>query len=153
MITVKLRDQVSSLVAKGKLIGVSGEHDLSDVHAEHLPLLRLTHTVEEDVVDGTFLAADNSFSAVFVEEHGLILHVNLLLQLQVALAKDQDFPLEGHVDISGRANSTEDFDSLTLTIDRGNETEIVRVEEVDLVGVLPDELVLVALQFVAPGED
>ena len=65
--------------------------------------------------------------------HGLVLHIDLLFQLKVALAKDEDLPLEGDVDVRGGADCREDLNSLTLAVDRCNQAEIVRAEEVDLV--------------------
>lgn len=153
MVPIKLRNQVASLVAEGELVRVSREHDLGDVDAEHLPFLGLAHAVEQDVVDGALSTTHDGLSAVFVEENGLVLHVNLLFQLQVALPKDENLPFKGNVDISGGADSTENFDCLTFAIDSGDQTQVVGVEEVDLVGVLPDELILIALQFVTPGKD
>ena len=99
------------------------------------------------------MTADNSLFAIFVQVHRLILHVDLLLQLQVALTKDQDFSFKGHVDIGWGANRTEDLDCLAFAVNRGDQTKVVWRKEVYLIGVLPNELILVALQFVAPGQD
>ena len=81
MIAIKLRDQVSSLVTQRELLRVSGEHDLSDIDAKQLTLLRLAQTVEQDIVDGTFLAANDRFAAILVQVHRLVFHVDLLLEL------------------------------------------------------------------------
>ena len=121
MVAIELRDQVTSLVAEGKLLAVAREHDLRDVHAEELALLGLAERVEQDIVDSAFSAAHDSLSAILVEEHGLILHVDLLLQLQVLLAKDQDLALQGHIDVRRGAHRTENLHSLTLTVDCCNQ--------------------------------
>ena len=76
MITIELRDQVTGLVAEGKLLGVAREHDLSNVDAEELTLLRLAQTIEQNVVDRAFLATDDSLSSIFIEELRLVLHVD-----------------------------------------------------------------------------
>ena len=99
MVTIKLRDKISRLVAEGELLAVSREHDLGDVNAEKLPLLGLAQTIEQDVIDGTFLAADDSFTTILVKVHRLILHVDLLFQLQVALTEDEDFPFKSDIDV------------------------------------------------------
>ena len=153
MIAIKLRDQVSSLVTQSELLGVSREHDLGDVDAKQLTLLGLAQTVEQDVVDGAFLAANDRFSTVLVQVHRLVLHVDLLLQLQVTLAEDEDFSFKSDIDVRAGPHGREDFDSLTLAIDRCNQTEIIAAEEVDLVRVLPNQLVLIALQLVSPRQD
>ncbi len=99
MVSIELRNQVSCLVTKGELLRVTGEHDLSDVNTENLPLLCLRQTIEKDVVDCSLSAAYNSFLAVFIQKHGLILHVDLLFELQVLLAKDEDFPFKSDIDV------------------------------------------------------
>ena len=151
MIAIKLRDQVSSLVTQSELLGVSREHDLGDVDTKQLTLLGLAQTVKQDVVDGAFLAANDRFSPILIEIHWLVLHVDLLLQLKVTLAKDENFPLKSDVYVRAGTHSGENFDSLALTIDRCNQTEIIAAKEVDLVRVFPDKLILVALQLVSPG--
>ena len=153
MVAIELRDQVTGLVAKGKLLAVAREHNLRDIHAEELALLGLAKRIEQDIIDCAFSAAHDSLSAVLVKEHGLILHVDLLLQLQILLSKDQDLALQGHIDVCRGAHGAENFHSLALAVDRCNQAEVIRREEVDLIRILPNELVLVALQLVAPGED
>ena len=73
--------------------------------------------------------------------------------MQVALSKDQNLPLESNIDVRAGAHRREDLNCLALAVDRGDQAQVVRREEVDLVGVLPNELVLVTLELVAPGED
>ena len=153
MIAIKLRDQVASLVTQCELLGVSGEHDLGDIDAKELTLLRLAQTVEQDIVDCALLAANDRFAAILVQMHRLVLHVDLLLELQIALAEDEDFPLKRNVDVRAGAYGGEHFHGLTLTVDSCNQAEIVAAEEVNLVRVLPDQLVLVALQLVSPRQD
>ena len=46
VITVELRDQLTSFVSEGKLLRVPGEHDFGDINTEELTLLRLAQTVE-----------------------------------------------------------------------------------------------------------
>ena len=153
MVAIELRDQVTSLVAEGKLLAVAREHNLRDVHAKELAFLGLTKRVEQDIVDSAFCAAYDSLTAVLIEVHGLILHVDLLLQLQVLLAKDQDLALQGHIDVRRGAYRAENLYSLALTVDRCDQAEVVRREEVDLIRVFPNELVLIALQLVTPSQD
>ena len=104
MVPVKLTDQVPCLVTEGELFGVTGEHDLGDVDAEKLALLGLAQTVEQDVVYGAFSAADDRLTTIFVQELRLVLHIDLLFQLQIVLAKDQDLAFKRNVDISGATN-------------------------------------------------
>ena len=118
-----------------------------------MTLLRLAQTIEQDIVDGAFLAANDRFTAILVQVHRLVLHVDLLLELQVALAEDENFTLECHVDVRAGAHGGEHFDGLALAVDSGDQAEIVAAEEVYLVRVLPDQLVLVALQLVPPRQD
>ena len=99
VITVELRDQLTSLVSKSELFGVSREHDLGNIDAEELALLCLAQTVEEDIVDSAFLTTNDRFSTVLIQEHRLILHIDLFLQLQVVLAKDQNLAFECHIDV------------------------------------------------------
>ncbi len=99
MISIELRNQVSCLVTEGKFLRVTGEHDFGDVNAKDLPLLCLRQTIEKDVIDCSFSATYDSFFAIFIQKHGLVLHVDLLFELQVLLAKDEDFPLESDVDV------------------------------------------------------
>jgi len=99
MISIKLRNQIPRLVAKSEFLGVTREHNLGDIYAKKLSFLSLAQTVEKDIVDSALLTADNSLFAIFVQVHRLILHVDLLFQLQVALTKDQDLSFKGHVDI------------------------------------------------------
>ncbi len=100
MIPVKLADQVACLVTKSELFRIAREHDLRDVNAEELPLLGLAQTVEQDVVDGTFGATNDGFAPIFVKEARLVLHINLLLELEVTFTEDEDLALQSHIDIS-----------------------------------------------------
>ena len=145
VITVELWDQLTSLVGEGELFRVPGEHDLGNVDAEELTLLGLAQAVEKDIVDSSFLATNDRFPAIFIQEHRLVLHVDLFLQLQVVLAEDEDLAFECHIDVRWWTDCREDLDSLALAVDCGNQTQIIWREEVDLVRVFPDKLVLVAL--------
>ena len=118
-----------------------------------MTLLRLAQTIEQDIVDGAFLAANDRLTAILVQVHRLVLHVDLLLELQVALAEDENFALECNVDVRARAHGGEHFDGLTLAVDSRNQAEVVAAEEVNLVRILPNQLVLVALQLVPPRQD
>ena len=99
VITVKLRDQLTSLVSQSELLGVSGEHDFGDIDTEELALLSLAQAIEKDVVDSSFLATNDRFSTILIQEHRLILHVDLFLELQVVLAEDQNLAFECHIDV------------------------------------------------------
>ena len=133
VIPVKLTDQVARLVTQGELLAVTREHNLGDVNAEELPFLSLAQTVKEDVVDSTLSTADDSFASILIEEAWLVLHIDLFLQLEVVLAEDENLSLKGHVDICATADSREDLNCLTLAVDRSNQTQIIRREEVDLI--------------------
>jgi len=151
MISIELRDKVSCLVTEGKLFRITREHDLGNVDTEDLAFLSLGQTVEQNVVDCALSASNDSLTSIFIQVHGLIFHVDLLLELQVCLAKDEDFPFECDIDVCGGAYSREDFHSLTLAIDSGNQAQVIRGEEVDLVRVFPNELVLISLKLVTPS--
>lgn len=92
------------LVNKSKLFGVTREHDLVDIHFEKLFLLGLALSIEQDVVDGSLQAANDRFGAIFIHEHGLVVHNDLLLQFQVSLAEDKDLSLTSYINFSLRAN-------------------------------------------------
>ena len=66
VITVELWDQLTSLVGECKLFRVPGEHDLGNIDAEELTLLGLAQAVEKDIVDSSFLATNDRFSAIFI---------------------------------------------------------------------------------------
>ena len=104
VVTIKLRNQITCLIAQGEFLRVAREHDLRDVDTEELSLLRLAQTVKQNVVDCSFLATDDGFAAILVQEHRLVLHVDLLLQLQVALAEDENLAFECHIDVTRGAH-------------------------------------------------
>ena len=104
MIAIKLGDQIARRVTEGKLFAVTREHDLGYVNAEKLALLSLAKTVEEDVIDGAFSAADDGLSTILVQVLRLVLHINLLLQLQIILAEDKDLAFKSHINICGATN-------------------------------------------------
>lgn len=104
MVPIELTDQVACLVTQGELFRVTREHDLGDVNTEKLALLSLAKTVEEDVIDGAFSTADDGLSTILVQVLRLVLHINLLLQLQIILAEDQDLAFKSHINICGATN-------------------------------------------------
>jgi len=81
VIAIKLRDQVTVLIDKRELLGITREHHLVDVDFEQLLFLGLTLGVEEDVVYRALVAADDGFGAVFIHERRLVVHHDLFLEL------------------------------------------------------------------------
>ena len=112
MISVELGEQVTSLVDESEFLGVTGEHDLCDIDTEKLLLLCLAQAVEEDVVDSSFLAANDCLLSIFVKVRGLVLHVDLLLEFQILFAKDENLPLTCDIDIVLGSNCREHFHCL-----------------------------------------
>lgn len=88
MIPIELRDQVSVLVNEGEFLRIAREHDLVDIDLEELLLLRLALGFEQNVVNRTFKAADDSFRSIFIHVLRLVVHHDLLLKLEVSLAED-----------------------------------------------------------------
>lgn len=125
MVSVELGNQVTVLIDECKLLGVTREHHLVNVNLEKLLLLRLALRFEEDVVDRSFLAAYDGFDPVLVHVLRLVIHHDLLLQLQVSLAEYQNLSFARNIDIGVRANSRENFDSFILAVDSGDESQVV----------------------------
>ena len=121
-----------------------------DVDFEKLLLLSLALRVKQNVVDCTFETTNDSLGAIFVHVGWLVVHDNLLFELQVGLAENQNFTLTSNVNFGSGANSRENFNSLILAVNCSNQPEVIRGEEVNLTGVLPNQLVLMALKFVSP---
>ena len=104
MVPIELRKQVPCRVDQSELLGVATKHNFADVHLELLLLFGLLDRVKHYVVHGSLPAADDSFLAVFIHVHRLLVHHNLFLQLQVCLAENQDLPFASDVNIILRSD-------------------------------------------------
>lgn len=153
MVPVKLRDQISWLVTKGELFGISWKHDLRDVNTKKLFLLRFGIRVEKHIVDGAFCTTDDRLLAILIKISRLMFHINLLFQFEIAFAKNEDFPLQSHIDVLVWTHGRENLHRFTFAWYCGDQAQIVWAEEVHLMGVFPDELICVTLQLVTPGKN
>ena len=99
MVAIELRDQVTSLIAQGKLLRIAREHDLCDIDTEQLALLSLAKTIKQDVVNSAFRTTDNGLATIFIQVRRLVFHIDLLLQLQVVFAEDKNLSLERNIDV------------------------------------------------------
>ena len=151
MVPIKLRDQISWLVTKSKLFGISWKHDLRNVNTKKLLLLRFRIRVEKNIVYCALSTAHNRLLAIFVEISRLMFHINLLFQFEVTFAKNEDFALQSHIDVLVWSHGRKNLHRFTFAGHCGNQAQIIRAKEVDLVGIFPDELVCVTLQLVTPG--
>lgn len=120
VIPVELANQVALRVHQGKLLGVSGEHNLVDVDLEGLLFACFLVRIKQNVVHCAFAAAHNRLFAVLVHENGLLLHDDLLFETQVCLAKNENFTLTGHINIILAADCREHLDRFGLGTDSGH---------------------------------
>jgi len=125
VVTIELRDKVTCGVAKSEFLGVAREHNLGDIDAEKLAFLRLAKRVKQNVIYGTFLAANDGLATVLIEVDRLVFHVDLLFKLQVLLAEDEDLAFESDVDVGRGTHRAEHLHCLTLTVHRRDQAQII----------------------------
>lgn len=126
MIAVELSQQVALHINKREFLGVSTEHDLTDVNLELLLLLSLFHSVKDNIVYCALTTANNSFLAVFIHIHRLVLHHDLLLQFEVTLSEDQNLALTRYINIVLTAHGAEHLHRLRFTRNACHQPEILR---------------------------
>lgn len=153
VVAIELTNQISLGVNKCKFLGVSGEKHFADVKFKLLLLLGLLKCVEQNVVHCPLSAPNNCLFTVFVKEHGLVLHYNLLLQFQICFPENQNFAFTSNVNIVLTAYRAEHLNRLALAAYACHQPKRLCVEKVDVLRVLPDKLILVALQLVAPRQN
>lgn len=111
MITVKLGDQITLLVNESEFLCISREHNFRDVHFETLSFVtNIIKSIEKNVANSSFSATNDGFFTILIHIEGLVIHHNLLFELQISFAEDQNLAFASHKDVLGRTDSREDFD-------------------------------------------